>query len=288
MDKEHVAAIGAAICITIWGLTFIFSKELMVYFTPIQLMSMRFLIAFLVLLVICPKMEFDIKKEWVYVLIALFGNLIYYLAENVALTYTYASEVSILTSTTSMMSLVLMFVLFKDRIMKLQVIGFVVSFIGVVLVTFNGTVILNLDPIGDILSLAAALSWAIYCVLLRLFSKDIDGRILTRKMMFYGFLMTIPLMIIDGHGFNTTHLFDADTLVRLFFLGVLGSGLCFILWNHSVKVLGVVKSNIFIYAMPAVTLIAGRVVFDETITIMAVIGVAMIIMGMVMANRDPE
>jgi drug/metabolite transporter (DMT)-like permease len=154
----------------------------------------------------------------------------------------------------------------------------------VALVAFNGAVILDLNPVGDVLALTSALSWALYCVLLRLFNKDVDGIVLTRKMMFYGFIMGAILILIEGKEFDLAHLLEPMNMFGLFFLGVLGSCACFMLWNHSVKILGVIKSNIFIYAMPVVTLIAGHIAFDETITVMAVIGMALVISGMLMAN----
>jgi drug/metabolite transporter (DMT)-like permease len=177
-----------------------------------------------------------------------------------------------------------MHILFKDSIKRMQVLGFVVAFVGVALVAFNGAVILDLNPVGDVLALTSALSWALYCVLLRLFNKDVDGIVLTRKMMFYGFVMGAILILIEGKEFDLAHLLEPMNMFGLFFLGVLGSCACFMLWNHSVKVLGVIKSNIFIYAMPVVTLIAGHIAFDETITVMAVIGMALVISGMLMAN----
>ena len=284
MDRTLLAKIGATICVIVWGMTFIFSKHLMTYYSPIQLMSMRFFIAFVILWIIHPKWSFDIRTEWVFILMALFGNVIYFVTENMALTYTYTSEVCILTSTTSMMSLVLMHILFKDSIKRMQVLGFIVAFVGVALVAFNGAVILDLNPIGDVLALTSALSWALYGVLLRLFNNEVDGIVLTRKMMFYGFVMGAILILVEGKEFDLAHLLEPINMFGLFFLGVLGSCVCFMLWNHSVKVIGVIKSNIFIYAMPVVTLIAGHVAFDETITIMAVIGMALVISGMLMAN----
>ena len=288
MNRTRLAELGAAFCVIVWGMTFIFSKNLMNFYTPTQLMSMRFFIAFVILWIIRPKWQFDIRSEWVFILMAVFGNVVYFLTENTALTYTYTSEVCILTSTTSMMSLALMHFLFKDKVSRMQVLGFIVALTGVVLVAFNGTVVLNLNPIGDILAISSALSWAVYCVLLRLFDKDIDGVILTRKMMFYGFLISIPLILMEGHEFDLAHLLDVNNLFALLFLGVLGSCVCFMLWNHSVRVLGVIKTNIFIYAMPVVTLIAGHFAFDEIITVMAVIGMAFVISGMLMANRRSE
>ncbi len=288
MDRRNLVVIGAVVCVVIWGLTFLFSKHLMEFFTPIQLMSMRCLIAFSILWFVRPVWTFDIRTEWIFVLMAVFGNVLYFGTENMALTYTYTSEVCILTSMTSMMSLVLMHVFFKDPVGRIQALGFIVSLAGVVLVAFNGSVILNLDPIGDALALTSALSWAVYGVLLRRFDKGFDVIITTRKMMFYGFLIGVMLMILEGEPFEPWHLMDPRNLFSLLFLGGLGSCLCFILWNRSVKVLGVIKSNIFIYAMPAVTLIAGHLVFGETITAMAVVGMVLVISGMLMANGRSE
>lgn len=288
MGRTHLAMIGATFCVVIWGLTFIFSKHLMTYYTPTQLMSMRFLIAFVILWMVRPKWSFDIRTEWAFVLMALFGNVIYFLTENMALTYTYTSEVCILTSTTSMMSLVLMHLIFKDPVCKRQAIGFLLALIGVALVAFNGAIVLNLDPIGDVLALTSALSWAVYGIILRLYNKEVDSVILTRKMMFYGLLISIPLLIFEGKGFDPSHLLEPVNMFSLFFLGGLGSCLCFMLWNHSVKVMGIIRSNIFIYAMPVVTLIAGSVVFDETIAVMAVVGMVLVISGMLMANGRYE
>ena len=284
MDRAHLAGLGATFCVIIWGLTFLFSKHLMTFFTPIQLMTMRCLIACAILWVVRPRWSFDIRTEWVFVVMAVFGNVLYFTTENLALTYTYTSEVCILTSVTSMMSLALMHFIFKDRVGRSQVFGFVLSLIGVVLVAFNGAVILNLDPLGDALALTSALSWALYGVMLRRFNEDFDGVVLTRKMMFYGFLIGVMLMVIEGETFDPSHLMDPMNMSSLLFLGGLGSCMCFILWNHSVRVLGVIKSNIFIYAMPVVTLFAGHLVFDEVITLMAVVGMVLVISGMLLAN----
>lgn len=284
MNRTHLAAFGATICVIIWGVTFLFSKHLMTFFTPIQLMSMRCLIAFAILWVVRPRWSFDIRTEWIFILMAVFGNVIYFSTENLALTYTYTSEVCILTSMTSMMSLVLMHMVFKDSVGRMQVFGFILSLVGVVFVAFNGAVVLNLDPVGDVLALTSAFSWALYGVLLRRFGKDFDIVILTRKMMFYGFLMGVALILVEGETFDPTHLLDPMNLTSLLFLGGLGSCMCFILWNHSVRILGIIKSNIFIYAMPVVTLIAGHLVFDEVITLMAVVGMVLVISGMLMAN----
>ena len=287
MDRKYLTIAGAIVCVIVWGLTFLFSKHLMDYLTPVQLMTMRCLIAFAILWAVRPVWSFDIRTEWVFVLMAVFGNVLYFTTENLALTHTYTSEVCILTSMTSMMSLVLMHLVFRDPVGRGQTVGFIISLIGVALVAFNGSVVLDLDPVGDVLALASALSWAVYGVLLRRFGDGFDIVVLTRKMMFYGFLMGVMLILVEGEPFDPAYLVEPLNLVSLLFLGGLGSCMCFILWNRSVRTLGVIRSNVFLYAMPVVTLFAGHAVFGETITPMAVAGMVLVVSGMLMANGRP-
>jgi len=288
MDRRAAGYAGAAVCVFIWGITFIVSKELMLFLSPLQLMSMRFAIALVILWILCPKWSFDPKKEWAFILMALFGNLIYFYTENLALTKTYASNVSIIASTTSLMSLVLMHVFYKDPIHRKQVNGFLMAIVGVSLVSLNGAFILKLNPEGDMLVLISALSWAAYGLLLRGYGNGYSGLMITRKMMFYGLLMILPLALIEGHPFDADMLMQSDNTLRLLFLGVLGSCVCFVLWNFCSKEIGIVRSNIFLYAMPVVSMIAGHIVFDERIEPMAVIGMVLIIAGMFLANRYTE
>lgn len=285
MERTTVAGIGAGICVVIWGITFVVSKGLMDFLSPLQLMSLRFAIALVALWLMYPKWEFDVRKEWIFILIALFGNFLYFYTENLALTKTYSSNVSILASTTSLMSLVLAHIIFKDRINSKQAGGFVLGLIGIVLVAFNGTVILHLNPKGDVLALSSALCWATYGVLLRKFGSGYDAFLITRKMMFYGLLITLPFVFVEGHAFDPSLLLEPGSIFGLLFLGLLGSCLCFALWNKSVKILGVVKSNIFLYAMPSVSLVAGFIAFDEIITPIAILGTVLVIVGMLIANR---
>lgn len=167
MDRSIVAEIGAFVCVVIWGTTFVVSKDLMDFLTPLQLMLIRFIIALIALWIVYPKWVFDPKKEWIFIVMAFFGNFLYFVTENEALTITYSSNVSIIASMTTIMALILAHVIFKDRINAIQVGAIILSVFGVVLVSLNGAFVLNLEPIGDALVLLSAFSWAMYGILLR-------------------------------------------------------------------------------------------------------------------------
>lgn len=277
----------ALITIIVWGSTFISSKLLLETFTPLQVMFMRFIIAYVVLWLIRPRCtKPSLKGELACFAMGIMGCTVYFLMENTALTYTLASNVSIIVTCSPILTALLAHFFTKDEKLNKNVwLGFVIAFLGVALVVFNGTVILKLNPFGDLLSFGAACSWAVYSVILKRFAGRIDGITLTRKTMFYGAVTSAPLFLIDHTPFPIAQLAQPALLLNVLFLGVIGSGVCYVLWNRAACKLGIVRTNNYIYVIPFVTMIAAAVFLNETITVMGILGAVLIILGIVISDR---
>lgn len=95
--KGHLSAL---ITIAIWGSTFIATKILLEAFLPVEILFFHFLIGYIVLLVVSPKRlkTTGWKQEITYVAAGLCGIYLYYLLENIALTFTFASNVGVVVS----------------------------------------------------------------------------------------------------------------------------------------------------------------------------------------------
>lgn len=100
MSKKATGHLAALITILIWGTTFISTKVLLVDFEPIEILFFRFILGFLALLIVYPhRMKGTIKQqEAVFAAAGLCGVCLYYLLENIALTYTMASNVGVIIS----------------------------------------------------------------------------------------------------------------------------------------------------------------------------------------------
>ena len=184
-NKFNAGHLMALICVLVWGSTFVVSKELLRFLQPVQLILMRFAMAYIALWFVCPKFYFKPREEWRFVLMALFANTLYCWAENTAISLTQASNVSILVSTTPIMTAVVMALFHKEeKLSGRQIGGFGIAFAGVVLVVFNGAITLKLNPAGDMLALLAAALWAAYGFLLRRWSPYYDSALITRKLRF--------------------------------------------------------------------------------------------------------
>jgi len=288
-EKNWLGHLLALLCVVIWGTSFLASKSLMTHLSAVQLMWLRFLIAYAVMWVLHPKWRFRWREEWEFFLISLFANTLYFLAENTALQLTQTSNVSILVTTAPIFTALLFrFGRRKVRITVWQTVGFAIALAGVVLVVLNGVFRLQLSPRGDILALAAALSWAIYGILTGPAAERFSGFFITRKLMFYGLLATTPLLIIEGKVFDFAVLTAGRNLLPLLYLGVICSACCYIMWNRAMREIGVLAANAYIYAIPVVTLLAGAALLQEKVTFLGAAGIAIVIGGMAISNRKAK
>jgi len=280
--KGHLLAL---LCVIAWGTSFLVSKTLMEKITPVQLMFLRFVIAWLSIWVIYPKWYFRWREEGRFIVLSLVGNTLYYLSENTALKLTLASNVSILVSAAPIVSAVMLGLFEKNsKLSGRQIDGIGIAFLGVLHVVFNGVLVLELNPVGDLLALAAAAFWALYGFLAKRVMDRYNTYLCTRKLMFYGILTTVPLVIAEGHGLSGIVSMKAGDLCGLFYLGLICSALCYLMWNEAISDIGAMKANIYVYAVPVVTLIASVIFLEETISLPAVIGVALVVGGMLLSS----
>ena len=285
MDKKTTTGhITALVTIMIWGTTFISTKILLADFTPIEILFFRFLLGLLVLIVIYPKRLNikDKKQEILFAAAGLCGICLYYLLENIALTYTMASNVGVIISVAPFFTAVLSHVFLKtEEKLKVQFfVGFIVAMIGICLISFNGKE-LELNPIGDILAVAAAFVWAVYSLLTRKISSyGLNTIGTTRKIFTYGILFMLPFLFVLDFNLDVQKVIKPEYALNLIYLGLGASALCFVTWNYAVKVLGTVKTSVYIYIVPVITATSSVIVLKEKITWVAAIGIGLTLIGL--------
>ena len=108
---------------------------------------------------------------------------------------------------------------------------------------------------------------------------------ITRKVFFYGLLSLLPLYFYEPWNLNTAILLRPEVWGNLLYLGFMASLVCYFLWNTVVKRLGAVRASSYVYLSPVVTMVASVIVLNETITLMALAGALMILMGVALAER---
>lgn len=282
-NKAHAGHLAAAVTIIIWGTTFISTKVLLTDFSPIEILFFRFLMGLIALMIVYPRRlkVTERRQELTFALAGLCGVCLYYLLENIALTYTLTSNVGVIISIAPIFTALLSHLFTREEKFNLQFfIGFLAAMAGICLISFNGSR-LQLNPFGDLLALAAAFLWACYSILTRKISTYGYHTIQsTRRIFSYGVAFMIPALFFFDFRLGLERFQNPVYLGNIIFLGLGASALCFVTWNFAVKKLGAVKTSVYIYAVPVITIVTSALVLKERLTLMAGIGTLLTLSGL--------
>lgn len=286
--KQTAGHLLAAFTVIIWGTTFISTKLLLVEFNPIEILFFRFLMGLAALFAAYPhRMKGTTKEQEItFAAAGLCGICLYYLLENIALTLTMASNVGVIISIAPLFTAIAvrLFMKQEEKLHAGFFAGLAVSMVGICLISFNGTA-MNLNPMGDLLAVLAAMVWAFYSILTKkIGGYDYPTVQTTRRIFEYGIIFMLPTLFFFDFSWDIRRFGNPVYLFNILYLGLGASALCFVTWNLAVKLLGAVKTSVYIYMDPAITVIASALILKENITVMAAAGTVLTLAGLVLSE----
>ncbi len=289
-SNQVLGHLTALLVVMIWGETFVSTKMLLnAGLMPADIFFYRFLLAYVLTWFVSYKRLFcrNLTDELTTFALGVLGGSLYFLTENMALVYSTASNVAILLSSCPLLTALLLSIFYKsERLSKKQIFGSLLAFLGMVMVVLNGQLILHLNPRGDALAIGAAVCWAFYSLLIKRVMHKYSSWFISRKVFFYGLLTILPYYALVSP-LNT----DVSILTRpvvygnLLYLGSVASMFCYIMWNWTLSKLGAVKATNYLYLQSLFTMVFASLILHERITWMAIAGAAILILGMIRAER---
>ncbi|MBR6489060.1 MAG: DMT family transporter [Muribaculaceae bacterium] len=281
----HVLAI---LVIVVWGASFPCTKLLLAAdLTPTEIFVYRSIIAYLGLLVI-SRFKVSLwgwRDELLAVLCGLTGGAMYFVLQNIALDLTLLSDVVVVVAINPLLTTILAAIFLKEEHFSWKILlGSAVAFAGVVVVMMRNGFVWGDGLLGNLLALLAALAWAVYSVLL----KRVQGRHstldITRKVMVYGTLFALPVMFFEPLTPLAT-LLRPSVLANMLFLALVCSMAAFFLWNLVIKKIGTIRASNYLYLDPVVSIVIGVIMIHEPVGLVAVIGCALVLLGVVMVEK---
>ena len=160
---------------------------------------------------------------------------------------------------------------------------------GITLVSLAGVSELHFSPVGALLTVGAALVWGGYSVLNRVLGHMGYQTVpLTCRIFGYGFLFLLIPTAFEGLPAGITAWGTPVHLANLLFLGLLASATCFVTWNRAVFLLGPVRTSVYIYASPVITIIASALILHETMTPVMWVGTALALGGLMLSEKKTK
>jgi Permeases of the drug/metabolite transporter (DMT) superfamily len=282
-----------------WSFSFIWTRVAIHSFHPMTLITLRLAIASLLLLVVARsrgKLQKLRKKDvkW-FVMLAFFEPFLYYVGETYGLTMVESTLAAVIVSTIPLFAPMLAFVILREKIGLSNIIGIVVSLVGVFFVIYEPGGGLKTNPWGIALLFLAVFAAICYATVLR----KIPTYYSNMSVIFYqsslGLLFFIPTFFLTDYATISALKVSAESLTALLMLSVFASVIAFVLFAGAVRKVGVTRTNVFVNLIPVFTAILSWVILDELLTVSKWVGILVVVIGLfasqwgkVKINREAE
>lgn len=278
------------VSVTLWGASFIASKFLLEYLSPLSIIWGRLVLAvmFLLVIVILRKRSFAMKLndfKWL-VILALVASFHLWI-QVTGLKFTSASNTGWIIGFSPVFMTILGVIFFKEKLSLLRISGIIIAFAGVLLLISKGNFrdFNFLQHKGDLLIFASAFTWSVYSLITKKVTLNYAPMMTILYLFFFMAIILSPFTINQTNIDAVTHL-SLNGWTALLFLGFFSSGVAYVFWASAMSEMDSSKVGAFLYIEPFVTLFTAWIVLNENITVVTVISGIIIIGGVVMVNYE--
>jgi drug/metabolite transporter (DMT)-like permease len=289
MKSPRVAAyVSVILAMIFWGFTFVLYKYANLSFRPTSIIFFRlfvsifFLFGFAFLFRRLGKISRRDRK-W-FLLMAFFEPFIYFLGEANGMTLVTPTVGAIIISTIPLIVPFGAYLFFKERLTLFNQVGLVISFAGVMMVILTRSDGLIAEPRGIMLMFLAVAGAVGYTLIAKKLLADYNPITITAYQSLYGLLMFTPFFLILELPVLEPSAISTPSLLAVLYLGVVGSGICFILLNMAMRELGAARANIFANIVPVVAALVSFLMLSEPMPWLKILGIVVTIIGLFMSQ----
>ena len=200
-----------------------------------------------------------------------------------------ATTTAWIVATTPIFIAVLGWLVLKERLRWVQILGILLATVGVLLVVTRGNLASlsagSFGTPGDFLVLLSAANWAVFSILSRRGLRMFPATLMMFYVMGFGWLFTM-LLLFAGPGFSEIADLTLPGWLGVGFLGIFCSGLAYIFWYDALQALPVAQAGAFVYLEPFITLVIAAIVLGEVVTLVSLLGGGVILLGVWMVQKS--
>ena len=277
--KKWMAIGGLVLVTVIWGGGFVASDMALESLTPFQIMTVRFLMAAVLMGLISFRSLNHITKEEVraggLMGIALFAA---FSLQIIGLQYTTPSKNAFLTALNVVIVPFIAFLVLKKKIPGKVLIGAVMAVVGVALLSLDGDLTLS---IGDLLTLLCAVGFAFQIFFTGEFVKKYRATVLNFLQMATAFLLSVIFMAASG---QTEFQVTTQGWLSVIYLGVVSTTICYLLQTACQKYVDETKAAIILSMESVFGTLFSMLILHEVLTLRMFAGCGIILAAVIIAN----
>jgi len=290
MEKHSLyGLISGLSAAAIWGGMYVVSKVVMETIPPFTLITLRLLLGIIILYGIVwwrGGMKITRPLFWRVIGVGIIGYGISLGFQFVGTKLSTAANGALVTSATPAFVLVFAGVILRERITARRLVALVVASFGVLAVIDPRTAQLDPDLFwGNISLVMAAITWALYSVLIRKVTQEVDVLQTSLIAFIGGLVISIPITTFElsrSNAFTIT----PGLIAGILFLGIISTALAMFLWNTAFAELPAGMASLTFFAQPVVGTILGVIFLHDQITPLFIVGGVLIGTGILISARE--
>jgi drug/metabolite transporter (DMT)-like permease len=294
MNRRLTGALSGLIATSIWGGMYVVSDAVLDVVPPATLVLMRYLIA---LPVLWMAMQLSHTRgiqraDWSKLFLTAFvGFGVSLLAQFAGTKLSTAAAGALITSATPAFIVLFAWWILHERASGRQWMGLGIATLGVLIVSLLGDQTASeaaMNPLlGNLLLIVAAVSWALYSVLVRLHSQKYTALAITLAVTAFGIPIVAPVVAIElqTQAIGTLTL---PAILGILYIGIGSTAIAFFLWNKSFELLDAATASLFFFAQPVVGTLLSAIFRGEQLGWSFFVGGTLILLGALLGMLRPR
>ena len=287
-NRNFIVHIAGVIAMIIWGLSFIWSTQVYENLNPTATIFLRLVIATIfftaILFIFRLNEKVERKHLGLFALAAMFEPFLYFIFEGYGLKNTSPIIGSAIIAMIPLVTPIAASIFLKERLSVMNIIGLIVSFLGVMVMLINRNLEFVASTKGVIFLFCAVLVAVGYSISLAKLTKLYKPLTITWMQNIVGMIYFLPMTIVMEQFDSSTFANVGEYILPLICLGVLCSAVAYSLWAFSFSRLGASRANVYTNLIPVFTAIFSYFIIHEELTINKSVGIVLVVVGLVFSQ----
>lgn len=291
-NKGFIVHIAGVVAMVFWGISFVWSTQVYQNLNPTTTIFLRLVVAtiFLTAILYVFRLNEKVRKNdlKLFALAAMFEPFLYFIFEGYGLKNSSPIIGSGIIALIPLVTPIAAHFFLKEQLTVMNVVGLIVSFVGVIVMLVTRDLELATSPKG-ILFLCGSVVVAVgYSIALIRLTKLYKPLTITWVQNIIGMIYFIPMVFIMERFEPSNFANVSEYIVPLVCLGVFCSAIAYSLWAFAFSKLGASKANVYSNLIPVFTAIFSYFIIHESLTTNKLLGIALVVIGLILSQLNNQ
>lgn len=287
-NKGFIVHLAGIVAMVFWGMSFVWSTQVYQNLNPTATIFLRLVIAtiFLTTILFLFRINEKIQRKHLglFAIAAMFEPFLYFIFEGYGLKNTSPVIGSGIIALIPLVTPIAARVFLKERLTPMNIVGFIISFTGVIIMLLNKDLEFTASPKGILFLCGSVIVAVGYSIALIRLTKLYKPLTITWMQNIIGMIYFIPMVFIMERFEPSNFANIGGYILPLVCLGIFCSAGAYALWAFAFSKLGASRANVYSNLIPVFTAIFSYLLAIEDMTAFKIIGIAVVVFGLVLSQ----